>query len=83
MPTTQQLAPPILHAHFERDVLLWQLRRGDDVVKDGALPSATLDPMLELRGVELRMGAVSVRLAAADLSPADLAYAMSCNWQLC
>lgn len=71
----------ILHAHFEAAVLLWELRRGSTFVSEGAFPADTADPVDELRELEIRMGA-TVRIKASDLGVPDLAFALSCGWQL-
>ena len=82
MPTTTQLAPPLLHAQFVDGVLVWELRRGDVVDRDGAFPSNTADPLRELRGLELRIGAAGVVIPKNTLTGDERAYCSSRGWAL-
>lgn len=79
--TTTQSAPAILHAHFEHAVLMWELKRGDSIARDGAFPADTPDPLAELRQLEIRMGA-TVRIKTTDLAPAEIPTAKANGWEL-
>lgn len=79
--STEQLARPILHAHFEGAALQWQLRRGDELIDSGSFGGTTPDPLEELRQLEIRAG-VFVRIPAAGLTSDELALARTRGWEL-